>query len=128
MTLDHDDEIDNEDHGYQVRNNVSFEYMKRLVEYFDDNDLLTRKPKRDWTTVKHYFRRVLTSQCIARFRKVLKVNSTHQQKFDMIDTSVHDRFEDARYQCLPVHDADLRRGGLHKARELNLVDFQASDG
>jgi hypothetical protein len=47
---------------------------------------------------------------------------------DNVDTYVFDQFEHARYQYLSVHDIDLRRSGLKKTRELNLNDFQASDG
>ena len=46
----------------------------------------------------------------------------------MIDKNVYDRFEHARYEYLAVHDIDLRRCSLQKAHEINLHDFQASNG
>ena len=50
-----------------------------------------------------------------------------RQKIDGIDIFVYDEFENTRQQFLCVHDIDLRRWALKKARELNLKDFEASD-
>lgn len=81
---------------HQSRNYFSLEYMKRVVEFLDDKDPSTGKRKHKWTAVKRRFRRVPNPQCIARFRKYLEVGGTHQQRFEMIDTYVYDKFEDAR--------------------------------
>jgi hypothetical protein len=43
----------------------------------------------------------------------------------MIDIHVYDQYENARHQFLCVHDIDLQRWSLNKARELNLNDFPA---
>ena len=41
--------------------------------------------------------------------------------------AVYYQFESARDKLLAVHDIDLRRWGLQKARELNLNSFEASE-
>ena len=42
-------------------------------------------------------------------------------------TAVYHQFESARYKLQVVHDIDLRRWCLQKARELNLNSFEASE-
>jgi len=133
ITLDHDDEIDDQDSedrlsstsdndstetaeedayepldDYKLQNRFSLDYMKRVVEFFDEIDPSTSKRKRKWSTVQRRFRRVPNPQCIARFRKYIEAGGTKQQKIELIDIYVYDRFEDTRYQYLSVHDIDLR--------------------
>ncbi|CAF2902010.1 unnamed protein product [Rotaria sp. Silwood2] len=152
-TLDHDDELDDEDiedplpltstdehldpikdtdyepiDEYNLQNHFSLDYMKRVVDYYDEINPITGKRKRKWRTVKHSFQRVPNPQCIARFRKYIEAGGTKQQKVDNVDIYVYDQFEHARHNFLSVHDIDLRRWGLKKARELNLNDFEASEG
>ncbi|CAF4147377.1 unnamed protein product, partial [Rotaria sordida] len=84
--------------------------------------------KRKWRTTKHLFQHVPNPQCIACFRKYIEASGTRRQKLDNLDTYIFNQFEHIRHQYLSVHDIDLRRCGPKKARELNLNDFQASDG
>ena len=46
----------------------------------------------------------------------------------MIDKYVYDRCDHARYEYFSIFVIDLRRWSLQKAHELNLHDFQASNG
>ena len=133
-TLDHDDEIDDQDlkdlststsddnkagladdrdhepiDPYKLHNHFSLYYMKRVVEFFDEINPSTGKRKRKWLTVKRRIRHVPDPQCIARFRKYIEAAGTQQQKMEMADKYVHDRFEHARNEYLSVHDIDLRR-------------------
>ncbi|CAF1071767.1 unnamed protein product [Rotaria sordida] len=151
--LDHDDELDDEDvedflpltftdehldpikdtdyeliDEYNLQNHFSLDYMKRVVDYYDEINPITGKRKRKWQTVKHRFQRVPNPQCITRFRKYIEAGGTKKQKMDDVDIYVYDQFEHARHNFLSVHDIDLRRWGLKKARELHLKDFQASEG
>ena len=72
------------------------------------------------------FRRIPNPQYITRFRKYVEAGGTKQQKIDDIDSYIYHQLESARYKLLAVHDIDLRRWGLQKARELNLNSFKAS--
>ncbi|CAF2783611.1 unnamed protein product [Rotaria sp. Silwood2] len=151
-TLDHDDELDDQDsgdllpstftHNYpdtvedadyepidelNLQNHFSLDYMNRVVECFDEIDPNTGKRKRKWKTIKHLFRRVPNPKCIACFRNYIEAGGTKKQQMDNVDIYVDDQFEHARHQYLSVYDIDLRRWSLKKARELNLNDFQASE-
>ncbi|CAM4778789.1 unnamed protein product [Rotaria magnacalcarata] len=112
---------------HNLDKSFSLDYMKRAVEYFDEKDPLTGQRKRNWRSVKHIFRRIPNSHCLSRFRKYVENGGTKKQKVDDVDIFVYDQFENARHQLLPVHDIDLRRWSLKKARELNLHDFEASN-
>ena len=152
-TLDHDDEIDNQDlkdlststsddnetkladdrnyepiGPYKLRNHFSMDYMRSVVEFFDRINPPIGKRKRKWSTVKRCFLRVSDPQCIAHFWKYIEAGGTQQQKIEMIDKYVYDRFEHARYEYLSVHYIDLRRWSFQKVHELTLHDFQASNG
>ncbi|CAF1148820.1 unnamed protein product [Rotaria sordida] len=152
-TLDHADELDDEDikdslpststdehldpikdtdyepiDEYNLQNHFSLDYMKRVVDYYGEINPITGKRKRKWQTVKHRFQRVPNPQCIASFRKYIEAGGTKKQKMDDVDIYVYDQFEHARHNFLSVHDIDLRRWGLKKAHELHLKDFQASEG
>ena len=152
-TLDHDHKIDDQDlkdlstltpddnkvaladdrdyesiDPYKPHNHFLLDYMKGVVEFFDEINPSTGKRKRKWSTVKRCFRRVPDLQCIARFPKYREADDTQQQKIEMIDKYVYDRFEHTRCEYTSVHDIDLRRWILQKVHELNLHDFQASNG
>ena len=73
------------------------------------------------------FRRIPNPQYITRFRKYVEAGDTKKQKIDDIDSYVYHQFESARNKLLAVHDIDLRRWGLQKARELILNSFEASE-
>ncbi|CAF3591634.1 unnamed protein product [Rotaria sp. Silwood1] len=129
--LEHPNELTDIDYlpidEHNLEKSFSLDYMKRAVEYFDEKDPLTGQRKTNWSSVKHIFRRIPNSHCISRFRKYVENGGTKKQKVDDVDIFVYDQFENARRQLLFVHDIDLRRWSLKKARELNLHDFEASD-
>ncbi|CAF3878704.1 unnamed protein product, partial [Rotaria sp. Silwood1] len=125
VALDTDYQIIDDD--FNLDQKFSLEYMKSAVDYFDEKDALTGKRKRSWTSVQHRFRRIPNPQCITRFRKYISTGGTKKHKIDDIDIYVYDQFGNARYQLLAVHDIDLRRWGLQKARELDLNSFEASE-
>ncbi|CAF1257375.1 unnamed protein product [Didymodactylos carnosus] len=152
-TLDHDGELDDEDvenslpsafadehldpiedTDYELidennlQNHFSLDYMKCVVDFYDEINPVTGKRKRKWQTVKHNFQLVPNAHCIARFRKYIEAGGTKKQKIDDVDIYVYDQFEHARHNFLSVHDIDLRRWGLKKPRELHIKDFQASEG
>ncbi len=51
---------------------------------------------------------------------------TNLQKYALITKYVISEFKTARNQFLPVHDLDLKRWALSKARELQMNEFKAS--
>ncbi|CAF4298199.1 unnamed protein product, partial [Rotaria sordida] len=126
--LDHDDELDDEDvedflpltftdehldpikdtdyeltDEYNLQNHFSLDYMKRVVDYYDEINPISGKRKRKWQTVKHRFQRVPNPQCITRFRKYIEAGGTKKQKMNDVDIYVYDQFEHARHNFLSVH-------------------------
>ncbi|CAF1148785.1 unnamed protein product [Rotaria sordida] len=83
---------------HNLQNHFSFDYMKRVVDYYDEINPIT------------------------------EASGTRRQKLDNLDIYIFNQFEHIRHQYLSVHDIDLRRCGPKNARELNLNDFQASYG
>ncbi len=61
-----------------------------------------------------------------RIRKYVRQQRTKRQKLEEIDRFVSHEFNQARNKCLPIHDSDLRRISIKKAREMNLQNFVAS--
>jgi hypothetical protein len=63
---------------------------------------------------------------MARFRKYVYHHGTKRGKLDIVEHFVYGKFEQARAGALPVHDNDIRRWALEKAKEESLEDFTAS--
>ncbi|CAF3411410.1 unnamed protein product [Rotaria sp. Silwood2] len=125
--LDPDFNDTGDDEGGVLLQNFSLDYMKKVVEYYDEKDPLTEKRRRSWKNVKHRFQRVRDLSYISRFRAYIEKGGTRMQKLENVNNYVYHKFEQARQSYLPVHDLDLRRWGLEKAKQELLHDFVASE-
>ncbi|CAF3057194.1 unnamed protein product [Rotaria sp. Silwood2] len=105
----------------------SLDYMKQVIEYYDEKDPLTGQRRRSSKSVKHRFRRVKHSIYLSRFRSYIEKGGTQQQKMEILNNYVYHKFEHAWELFLPVHDLDLRRWALNKAQEELINDFVASE-
>ena len=108
---------------YNRQNHFSLDYMKRVVDCYDEISPVRDKRKRKWRTIKHLFQRVPNPQLIAHFRTYVEAGGTKKQKLSDVSAYAFDQFEHARHQHLSVHNIDSRRWGLKKARESSLDDF-----
>ena len=115
------------DNDIDLDQQFSLEYMESAVDYFDEKDPLIGKRKRSWSSVQHRFRRILNHQHLTRFRKYISTGGTKRNKINDIEMHVYDQFQSARRSLLAIHNIDLRRSALQKARELDLNNFEASD-
>ena len=97
--------------------------MIKAVEYYDATNEDTGKRLHSWRSFQNHFRRVKDRKCIQRFRNYIKNHGTKKQKLEEIDAFVYDSFTRARDQLLFIHDVDLKRWGLKKAREVNDESF-----
>ena len=61
-----------------------------------------------------------------RIKQYVKEQGTKFHKLQRVDEFVYAEFMRARRYSLPIHDADIRRLAIKKARETNLNDFVAS--
>jgi len=64
---------------------------------------------------------------MARFREYVEKEGTKYQKIDLLKDYVYGNFQRARDLLYPVHDIDLKRWAMRKARMMSLHDFVALD-
>ena len=109
-----------------IRNEFSIEYMTNVVNFFDEKDF-TGKRKHSNRSVQRCFKRVKDRNYIRRFRIHIANNGTKVQKLNLIDLFGYEAFNDARDKLLSVHDIDLKRWALKKAKDLFDTTFTASN-
>jgi hypothetical protein len=110
----------------QVAQKFSLDYMKNALDYYDEVDDKGKR-KHSWESVHHRFRRIPNREKLYLFRNYVACQGSKRQKIEEVDSFVSELFEDAREQSLCVHDADLRRWALQKARQQSMIEFSASD-
>jgi hypothetical protein len=101
-----------------IQYQFSFDYMKKVVQFYDEKDKRTGKRKYSFPNVERHFKRVKEKSFIDRFRKYIESYGTKKQKLDQIDSFVYESFQNARQQLLSVHDIDLKNWALKNAAEL----------
>ncbi|CAF1552192.1 unnamed protein product, partial [Didymodactylos carnosus] len=121
--VESDEEVGESDE--QLVQKFSLEYMEKVLDYYDEINE-TGKRKRSWRSVHSRFRRIPHRQYLSRFRDYVVRQGSKRQKTDEIDSFVFELFEGAREQSLCIHDNDLRRWALQKAREQSMFEFSAS--
>ena len=99
------------DHSY------SYETMQEIVEFANNHS---------FKAVQHRYRLIKQRSQLKRIRKYVKQFGTKRQKLEKIDQFVFDRFIKIRNNFLPVHDQDLRRLAITKAKQLMLENFKGS--
>jgi hypothetical protein len=99
--------------------------MQKAVNYYEETDPKTGKRKHSWSSFQNHFRRVKNRSYIGRFHSYLQNQGTKIQKYREIDSFVYQSFGKARSEFLFIHDIDLKRWGLQKARELGDGSFIA---
>ena len=109
-----------------IRNEFSIKYMTNVVNFFDEKDS-TCKRKHSYRSVQRRFKRVKDRNYIRRFRIHIANNGTQVRKLNLIDSFVYEAFSDVRDKLLSVHDIDLKRWAIKKAKDLFDTTFTASD-
>ncbi|CAF3725946.1 unnamed protein product [Rotaria magnacalcarata] len=115
------DDMDDFDENQQMHiyNQFTLEEMEDIIEWVDQH------PNYKFTTIKHRFRKVKLPNYISRFREYIKENGTRLEKLDKIKQFMSDEFYIKRtIEKEAVHDTDLERFAIQKARELNWDNFQ----
>jgi hypothetical protein len=133
---DCDEDVDepSDDPTYEEKNEVksalesfSLSYMKRALAYYDAINPKTGKRSHTWKSVQNKFKRITHQSYMARFRDYVEQGGTTKEKINLVNDYVYNNFERARDQLYPVHDIDLRRWAIRKARMISLQGFLASD-
>ena len=130
-TTPDDTEDDDYNDEYEKENIIqypfSLQYMKDVVQFYDEENEETGKRKHSFRNVQRRFKRVRDKNYIRRFRKYIEAQGTKKHKLDGIDSFVYQSFENARNQFLSIHDIDLKSWGLRKAAQLSDKTFAATD-
>jgi hypothetical protein len=126
-TLDldeYDDCIDDyqEEDKSDIASNVdgikySFDTMRAIVEFSKNHT---------FPTLRRRYRQIKHKEQLRRIKQYVNAQGTKMQKLQRVDDFVYTEFVRARDCCLPIHDSDLRRLAIKKARDLNIVGFTAS--
>lgn len=125
-TVEKDESIDDmddfdENQQMHIYNQFTLEEMEDIIEWVDQH------PNYKFATIKHRFRKVEFPNYISRFREYIKENGTRLEKLDKIKQFMWAEFYIKRaIEKEAVHDTDLERFAIQKARELNWDNFQAS--
>ena len=98
----------------------SLEYINQVLDFKDSRNISFR-------TLQHRFRRVRHDVYLTRFREYRANCGTTREKYKRISSYTWDKFLSSRAINRAVHDVDLRRWALEKARELQLTSFRASN-
>jgi AAA+ ATPase superfamily predicted ATPase len=104
----------------------SLKYMLKVMDFYDEIDMATVRRKHNFSSVQHRFRRVRNSSYLANFRSYINQHGTKYKKLEEIDQFVFHMFEAACEKLLPVHDSDLVRWVLQRARASSITNFVAS--
>ena len=100
--------------------------MTNVVNFFDEKDS-TGKGKHSYRSVQRRFKRVTDRNYIRRFRIHIANNGTKVRKLNPINSFVYEAFNDTRDKLLSVHDIDLKRWALKKAKDLFDTTFTDRD-
>lgn len=118
---DDDEEYQEENHDDTSHNidgvRYSYNTMCTIVEYSKTHT---------FTSLRSRYKRIKSKQHLHRIKQYVKEQGTKFDKFQRIDEFVYTEFMRARKAYLPIHDSDVRRLAIKKAREINLNDFVAS--
>lgn len=127
VEVETDSDYDENDDAKNLSDTFSFEYMKKAISYYDEQDTDTGKKKHSWKSFHHSFKSIPDRKCLSRIRKYVASHGTKRMKLNEIVNFTYTQFEKAREQFLSVHDIDLKRFALKKAKEVNDNTFVASD-
>jgi len=76
--------------------------------------------------VRNRFKRIKNHKVLSRVRRMIRNNGATSEKMAVVNAAVVPMFKDCRLQMLPVHDMDLQKWALQKAKEVSYSQFKAS--
>lgn len=115
-----DDSEDSEDSDNAMGDRFTLDQMKYYVGEKD------KHPTWSFETFTKRHKVIKYRHMIGRFRKIIENGGTKKQKFKKLNKSVLKKFNYAREHLYNVHDKDLKRWAIRKAKCLKLP-FNASD-
>ena len=116
-----DDEFDY-DEDNDPAEEITLKQKIQAVNYWKS----AQKGKRAFSSVQANFRFLTNQSQLYRFEKQIENYGTRKDKLKMIWDYTLDEFKNAMLKKLPVHDNDLQRWAILKARTLEFTSFTAS--
>ena len=126
VTLDFDDYNDDDenfdeddDGGLAPTNDTKYSY---------DTMCTSAKYSKTYTfrSLRHRYKQIKHKEQLRRMKQYVNFQGTKVQKLQQIDKFIYAEFVRIRELSLPIHDCNVRRLAMKKARSLNLPDFVAS--
>ncbi|CAF3463547.1 unnamed protein product, partial [Rotaria sp. Silwood2] len=77
-------------------------------------------------SLRHRYKNVNHTEQLRRIKQYVNAQDTKLQKLQQIEEFVYAEFARTSESFLPIHDLDIRRFAIKKARSLNLNGFKAS--
>ncbi|CAF4827161.1 unnamed protein product [Rotaria sp. Silwood1] len=106
-----DDEIDENDQFY-LKKRFTPEEMENIIEWVDQH------PNARFATISNQFRKIKHRNYITRFREYIENDGTRLEKLKQIKEFMFNEFYFKRtIEKEAIHDADLERYAIQKARE-----------
>lgn len=100
---------------------ILFDYMVKVKEYVD------KYPNHSLNSIKSKFKKVkFHKNTISRFRDYLARAGNRLHNVKLIKEYMISRFDSGREHGLAIHDSDLKRWAIQKARLHGQNDFKAS--
>ena len=96
---------------------------EKVVDYWMSGKL---KPYK-FDTVKNTFKWLSNKSQLYRYKKQIKKRGTLQDKYKKIWNYTLLKFRNASSNKITIHDIDLRRFALEKAKDIGLMRFKACD-
>ena len=120
--------VDDDDEEYQEENNDDTPCNIDGVRYSYNTmcDITEYSKNHTFSSLRSRYKRVKSMQHLHRIKQYVKEQGTKFHKLKRVDEFFYAEFMRARKAYLPIHDSDVRRLAIKKAREVNLNDFVAS--
>lgn len=128
VTLNINSYYDDDDDEYQEETQITTFYDIGGTKYSYDTmcAIVEFAKNHSFSSLCHRYKRIKSKQQLQRIKKYVKDEGTKFQKLQRIDEFVYGEFIRARESYIPVHDSDIKRLAIKKARTMNLNDFTAS--
>lgn len=127
VTLDFDeysDDSEEYEEEYSGADNIIVDGVK--YSYDTMNAIVKYSKTHTFSSLRSRYRGIKYKQQLHRIKQYINTQGTKAQKLQRIDEFVFAQFTHARESYLPVHDFDLKRLAIQKARCLNFSGFTAS--
>ena len=131
VTLDFDDyndDDDDDDENYHEEDDFESLVQVDGIKYsYNTMCAIVKYSKTHTFQSLHYrYKNIKHKEQLRRIKQYVNAEGTKLQKFQQIDKFAYSEFARMRESCLPIHDFDVRRLAIKRARSLNLTGFMAS--